>query len=724
MDASAIVWPPRTLWRAGLPLRSSAWTSRTTSDRPCVVRTLKTPGDIGPLGSQTVWSLHLGLPANADAPRCILLSNGYRIEFPRRIPPLSVDCLLTSPGVLIGQSAGGVAPFLFSAEAEVQKADGAEWIDSGDQTIVLASITREGFTRFCLSFGEPDHAVAMTTARSHLSQDVSTVFGKECAQRARIFGDYVVRDDIAPLVAHGFESLVSHLRSPSGVFPFRWSVASAEQEGLFDINQVHALVSAWRYADPDVAKDILKSALACQRSDGSIPARCRADGAAVVYPARPLFARSAAMIWNETRDTAFVDHVLPKLKRHLEWALKHYDPAGTGSPCWQSADEAFIPATFDRNLASADIGTFLVCETEAFLDLCGTSPMHAANQTVLAAYRDLLVSKLESTLWNPKTRSFPDRYMGGEAIERITLSALTPLMWDNLPARYEEALLKQLTSPRQFGGKKGIPLWIEWEGDADPAPVHADHQILLLEALARRGAREETKILAQSVSAELSDQFAANGFIRDSLGAKTASRSSQSLGAKSSEACASALTAVLVGVTAERVSEGAFGGRLKWLTRHGQAVVTGAAAALIIVVLSVTLAFMSKKTLPRQSIEALAGLARQYYVEGNYDQAISICNNLLPGTDNSRMIELIMANALLQKGDLPAAENHYRNILRSDPKSHVALMNLGLTLFHQGRMDESRDLYQRVVNLCGDQQPALKRHAETAIELIAEHSGS
>ena len=65
-----------------------------------------------------------------------------------------------------------------------------------------------------------------------------------------------------------------------------------------------------------------------------------------------------------------------------------------------------------------------------------------------------------------------------------------------------------------------------------------------------------------------------------------------------------------------------------------------------------------------------------------------------------------MAQALLEKGDWPAAREHLNLALEEDPKNTEALYNLGTALARSGRPDEALPLLERALRLNPDNAPA------------------
>ena len=713
--------PPLLRWTKDWTFSVSGWNSAEDPVADGCFRALANPGDLAPMDVPASWSFHLSLPDAVGTASIILLANGFRISFPQQSGTNACTCLLVKPGILVGRSEPGISPALFCAESEAQRDGNTEWIDLPGRHALLTRNDSADETRFCLMAGQGVHTQSMDSARYWLEENADELFDKEIAQRDSFWNDRQVVPLHRRHLWYAVESLISRIRPPCGAFPFRWSVGDRIEGTVLDANQTLPLVLAWRSIDPSVAEDIVCSVLSCQTENGSIPASLSADGAVLTpSPAWPLLAQAASAAWERRRHPKFLDYVLPRLYRYLAHAVSHTDPRACGIHCWQASSESIIPQAFDAELESPDLATFLICEIEAFLQLCEAAPQFTFDRAGLDAEHEILTRHLLQSLWDNKAKVFRSRYENGTPIERVSVASILPLLWRELPPRHEEPLLRQMNNRAPFHTPCGAPLWLRWEDETETPPIPALHQVLLLEALTRTGARQELQAFASTLSGRLAQRFDAGGDLPNELQTPSDNRRS----AIPQPVIPSALSVMVTAAGNEHTgATDAASRKLRWLDRHRAAVIGAAVAILVLGVGVVTTAIIARRTLPTATLEALAGLARQQYASRNYDGAIATYQKLWDGMRGAPAVELLMGNTYFAKGDYPAAEKLFRSVLQKDPKSLTALHNLGLTLFKQNRMDEAAACYRELIQKSGSTHPGVANRARLALGLIAERTG-
>lgn len=702
-------------WSPGRLLCCPAWPRLQSGQSVGSFRTLVSPGDLASVDRVQPWSFHLGLAADSPPPACRFLASGFELRLDRQ---RIVRCVMVQPGVLIGHANFEVVPTLFAPEHEVNRAGACDWI-ALDPLVVLMSRRADGATRFCLAAQSGPADSVSRLVRDLLELDAESLFREEATARDSFLRRTDNRSLLAPLLPPALEALVGALRSPTAAIPFRWTAGEAEGDGVFSINDLFPLVQAWCEVDPGVAQDLVKAALSCLRADGGIPAVCPADGSAPSpHAAWPLLVQCARAAWIAKRDPQFLAFALPRLHLYLSRSIAYFDPDHDGIPCWQSPQEPFILQTYEAGLASADLITFLLCEIFAFLELAEAAEF-AFDSQPFRSQRNRFCATLETLFWDPHNRVFPDRYIGGEAIERITLSAVLPLLWEGLPGRYRENLQQLITRSDHLLWPGGVGAWLRWDTDDAPPPILLPHQFLVLEALRNAGAEEERQQLAMGYAKWLRKRFDGTGVLPRWIGDPPAAEA----GADESPqrpVLGAALVLVAAGVGDEQVATSDVSRPLRWLDRHRQAVIGAVVGALAAGVFGIAVAYFFKKSMPITYAEPIAGLARQHYVEGDYDTAVSIYEDLIEGTSGALAIEFQFANACLNKGEYAEAEKRYLHLLKQSPREPAVMMNLGLVLFKEGRLQEAGRCYITVIREFGSVRPDLAQRANVALQIISE----
>ena len=710
-------------WQAGLCLAASAWTLH-RFDRPNLYfRALSTPGDLAPAMDGISWSFHLGLENRELHSGNRIWTNGYEFHFSESENSRSVVAFFIEPGILVGKTDGEIRPSLFSPELSVQEDVDSQWLEMADGGVVLLTTrTPDGEHRFCLAVSEEDHSSALHRARKHLATDLEAVQSTEQQKRASFWNALPPSCEHPGLLNFALESMILHLQPPTGAIPFRWSIGDLYSAPRFDLNQLLPLVTAWQRVDPVIARELVKSAFCAQNVDGGFNRFVYPNGQPQeTTPCWPLLAQSLETVCAGSEDPELLDFAIPRLKRYLQWAVAHYRISKDEMVCWPSELESFIPDVFDQNLASADLAAFLIGEFDAFCRLCNKAPTHTADGDDLMSFSKDLITGLTGFLWSKTTGNFRSRYLGGEFIERITLSSVLPLIWSELPPMLREELLRQLVSTRHFRSGFGAPLWMAWESDPTPPPVESRHQNMVLISLLRSSAHEELQLLSSDWLQALAAQFRSTGGLYNDL-RSTASKPEDSASIRSMDIHACILAILASGSKEQPHALGApTSPFLKKLENHRLSVLAGVVGVLLVILSSIIVFYIQKKTMNINHLQTLAGLAKQYCIEGNYEQAIRVYRQLQVGSGNAATVDIMLANALFNNGDWKEAELLYRQAdEKSEKKDPTVHFNLALALFRQGRFKESRKEYASIIEKYEATYPEITLRAKTAMELIEE----
>jgi tetratricopeptide (TPR) repeat protein len=154
-----------------------------------------------------------------------------------------------------------------------------------------------------------------------------------------------------------------------------------------------------------------------------------------------------------------------------------------------------------------------------------------------------------------------------------------------------------------------------------------------------------------------------------------------------------------------------------WMDQHRLTVLGAATALVALAIIALTLVFHWSSRLPGSSLKALTGLAECYYIDQDYEKAIDLYNQVLDNSGNLWMVHARLAAAYYHTGDLPKAEHHYLAALRAGGSDPSLMLNLGLTLYEQGKIEDAMRCYQTIA----EKHPQMRRRARLASQLIQQN---
>jgi len=707
MHVAVRALPPAGPWRAGWRFHAAGWPSSVVpSSVSLPFRTLDVPGDFAPANGNLPWSFHLGLRKTAAPVQARLLASGFQIGE-------HACCIARADGSVVGCAPEGAQPVLFSTEHEIQQLGQTALIDTGSLRIALALRHLPGITRFALVPSPEAPETVISAAAQALDTDPQALLDAEWTRRSAFWEECDAPPELLPGLARSVETLVAHLRPPVGGLPGRWSCATPEHTDLFCISQLLELVAAWRAVDPAVAAELVRSALACQQPDGSLPSLFRpANGAISDTPAWPVVAQAALLACEAGDGGRFLPAVVPALERYLSWALAHYLDPASGHHRWRSEGEAMIPEVFDASASSADLPALLLAELDAFAALTARMGPAAAPPAaaMLQEERDRMAAHLEDVLWDEAAGDFRDRFADGSRVERASLSALLPLLWGDLNAKIKERLVARAEDTAFLRGEEGWRLWAAWEDDDEAPPFSAAHHTILLLALRGNAPREAWQAAARAVAASPRLLEASPGRAGHPE-------------ARSSPVRLAALHVVAVEAIEEHTGPAAASSRVRWMDRHRVAIIAVCVGAVGLAVAAVA-GVMAIRSQRAAEADSLAVLAHQHYNHKDYAAAIPIYESILESYRDRATVEFRLANAYHHQKDYARSEQHYRNVLQDRAMAAKALMNLGLTLYRQGRPQEAAGCYEEVIRRFADYQPQAVARARTALEIVRREQQS
>jgi tetratricopeptide (TPR) repeat protein len=159
-------------------------------------------------------------------------------------------------------------------------------------------------------------------------------------------------------------------------------------------------------------------------------------------------------------------------------------------------------------------------------------------------------------------------------------------------------------------------------------------------------------------------------------------------------------------------------GWMQWLDRRRTLIGTSLAAAAAASVLALALWTWVRPSPTVAAMETKAGLARQLYDQGRYEEAIPAYEQLFAGGRDHYRADFMIGNAYFRLGDYARAEKTYAIAVQRTPDFAPARMNRALALFHLGRLEEARRVYGDVIRVFGAAYPVMAERARTALTII------
>lgn len=266
---------------------------------------------------------------------------------------------------------------------------------------------------------------------------------------------------------------------------------------------LHAI--AFRYVDPELARDQIRMMLDNQLPDGMLPDAIFDEGAVfeIGHPIHarvtkpPILAWAALKVHETDPNAGFLKEIYEPLKRENAWWFEHNDDDRDGvaqytHPYSSGLDDSPL---WDQGMPveSPDINTYLVIQMDSLAKMAEILGRGAEADEWRARSRSL-VNRMIEDLWDEEAGSF--RALRDERpIPVTTPFNLIPLWTARLPGEITQRLLARLKDPSEFWGAYGLPTVAYNDPAFSPdrmwrGPVWANVNYFLVEALQRIGERE------------------------------------------------------------------------------------------------------------------------------------------------------------------------------------------------------------------------------------------
>jgi putative isomerase len=262
----------------------------------------------------------------------------------------------------------------------------------------------------------------------------------------------------------------------------------------------HAL--AFRHVDPALARDQLRTMLACQLPDGMIPDAVYDEAvvADIEHPLRaevtkpPIMAWAALKLHEMDPDPAFLQEIYVPLVRWNAWWFSMNDDDADGlaqynHPYSSGLDDSPL-WDYGMPVESPDLNTYL-CVQMGSLAIMAESLGMAAEGAMWRRRAAAIVRRMIEDFWDGEAGVFRALHED-QPIPVVTPFNLYPLWTGQLPGPIRARLIAHLTNPDEFWGEHPIPTVARNDPHYDPermwrGPVWANINYILIEALRQGG---------------------------------------------------------------------------------------------------------------------------------------------------------------------------------------------------------------------------------------------
>jgi putative isomerase len=311
-----------------------------------------------------------------------------------------------------------------------------------------------------------------------------------------------VAEEYRAMYAYAWWIMANNLISPQGKVAYEAMTPSKMNYvglWLWD-SAMHAL--AYRYVDPDLARNQIRAMLTCQLPDGMLPDAVYDEGvistidhpiyAEVTKP--PILAWAALKLHEANPDLDFLQEVYVPLVRWNAWwfsmnddnvdGLAQYNhPYSSGlddSPLWDGG----MP------VESPDLNTYLCVQMGSLAVMAEALGMNAEG-AMWRRRAAAIVRRMIEGMWDEESGLF--RALRDEKpIPVVTPFNLYPLWTGQLPGEIRDRLIAHLTNPQEFWGEYIIPTVARDDPNYDPekmwrGPVWGNINYFFIEALHQVG---------------------------------------------------------------------------------------------------------------------------------------------------------------------------------------------------------------------------------------------
>ncbi|MBN1139985.1 MAG: hypothetical protein JXM73_25675 [Anaerolineae bacterium] len=259
---------------------------------------------------------------------------------------------------------------------------------------------------------------------------------------------------------------------------------------------------AFRHVDPDLARNQLRTMLACQLPDGMIPDAVYDEAvvADIEHPLRAKVTKPPIMAWAALKlhevdpDPGFLQEIYVPLVRWNAWWFSMNDDDADGlvqynHPYSSGLDDSPL-WDYGLPVESPDLNTYLCVQMGSLAMMAEALGMEAEG-AMWRRRASAIVRRMIEDFWDEEAGMFRALH-DNQPIPVVTPFNLYPLWTGQLPDSIRDRLLAHLTDPDQFWGECAIPSVARNDPHFSPekmwrGPVWVNVNYVFIEALRQVG---------------------------------------------------------------------------------------------------------------------------------------------------------------------------------------------------------------------------------------------
>lgn len=687
---------PKEEWTSDKVLRYCPWGNDPNSGTPIVWRTGQNLGTLEPF-STTEWSIHTGLPRNAPCRAIHYFSDGYTLFYVRNEVLHELHLWAIHPRAVVIVCTEMIHPEIISFAGELTEEDGNAQLRLNQETINLVTKEVETGCRILLTSESDDLPHNLKPCTALMDLDVSTSVNRRFDRRAEFWSTWEEGLPERTHIHQSTEALLYSLRDADGLFDDLWIEDGHSNRST--LNHLLVQLAALSWLDAKMALRVIRTACGLLTPEGRMAAFSGTEPATLAKTgAWPQICRATASASNHLAEYSSLKRLIPKLHSILLTTLQTHYHGDTQLYLWPSAAESFLPDLYDEDLATVDCASFLLAEIDAYLNVLERSGMEMEmDLSKIDKHRSQLEKSIQTFFAHPASHSYRDRMIEGDSISRLTLSSITPIITSLPNSDTLGILARSLESPDQLKTDNGYRDWEPWEDDEAPPQVNVSRQFQFLPL--------DTSTIFMPIGALQKWQETSRSFVELSSYTREGMNAQAALYLHS--------TSLILQPDIEKEPPP----WLVWLEKRRKWVLPIPIALFLLILFGVTASYQTKRTPPRNTIQALVGLAQHHYQMDEQNEALELLTDLYESGVRTPTVINILAKSHFRAGHYAEAEEFFQSMNRIQPNPGTEL-NIALSVYQQGRLEEAEALYREIGENYRTIQPQISERADLCIELL------